>query len=387
MKTLPALLLTALLVAAFVLATNGPPYSYNHPTNCISCHSETTASASNALSSLTSGASSNCDPTQAECVWSHQVLTGAVVWKQCKNCHSALDASLTSGPGTVHKDLYASYGCACHAVAHVGYGTPSSGYTACIYFYVPDLPNPPSESFYFGDKPTLNFKSVYICFYGTPGGTYQFDYDSIPASLQAVLQQNGKVVVKALNVSYTKYPNGTIIAQGMGARFVGEGKEDFFSALEWAGIFRYENYTAYGAVLRNPKARTHPLTEEAPNGETIILGVFDIHEGSFILVAPYAPYSRAPYYLPAAVNPGVGACFNCHFVYSGQTGTAKVMQVGGVWKIGIPADVLNSLADPHRITLPSAASEGGVAPNLSLVALVATGTLLAGAFVVVKRRL
>ncbi|ABO08909.1 hypothetical protein Pcal_1490 [Pyrobaculum calidifontis JCM 11548] len=383
MKKFPALITTLLLLAVFVAATYGPPYSYNHPTNCISCHSNSTGTAnSQALSGLTSGpAAGACDPSQQECVWSHQVLKGTDVWKKCINCHVAIWNSINSGPGNVHSGLLNSYGCACHAVAHVGYGNPTDGYTACIYFYVPRLST--ATPGYFGAKPTLDFRNVYICFKGTPEGTYTFSGNA-PTSLMQLLESKGEVTVKALLVGYDKYANGTVKAKSSAADFL---ETDFFSALEQAGIFRYEWGTASGAVLKNPSVRTHPLTEEAPNGETIVMGVFDIHTGDFILVAPYAPYSRAPYYLPVAVNPGVAACFNCHFVYQGQLGTAKVMEVGGVWKIGIPADVLNSLTDPHKIVMPAAqAAGGGVAPNLSLVALLATATLLGGAFLALRRR-
>ncbi|AET33094.1 hypothetical protein P186_1680 [Pyrobaculum ferrireducens] len=265
----------------------------------------------------------------------------------------------------------------------MGYGDSVDGYTACIYFYVPVLSSNPG---YFGAKPpAVKFNNTYICFKGTPGGTYQFKYDTyVPTSLQDVLNSSGYVYVKWLNVSYVEYPNGTVIAQRMRASF---GYVDFFSLLTTTPIFRYEYGTAYGGVLRNSTVRTHPLTEEAPNGETIIMGAFDIHEGSFILVVPYAPYSRAPYYLPVASNVAVAACFNCHFVYEGQTGTAKVMNIGGVWKIGIPSDVLNSLTNPHEISMPTVAASGGAAPNLALVALLATATLLGGAFVAIRRRL
>ncbi|MEM1606319.1 hypothetical protein [Pyrobaculum sp.] len=383
MRTLP-LAITILLVAALVLAqeVTVAPESFNHPTNCIQCHGSFYGTSGWSVTFLTSG-SGTCDPSQAECVWNHDVIRGTEVWKQCKNCHSALHGILSSS-SNVHSSLYGTYGCACHAVAHVGYGDSVNGFTACIYLYVPKLSDNPT---YFGAKPLLSFQSVPICFKGTPGGTYTFDtgLQSTVQSLYNVLTSNGKVYMVALNVGYTKYPNGTIIARGMGASlFV----EDFFTGMrEGANIFRYEWGTAYGAVLKNPNVRTHPLTEEAPNGETIIMGVFDIHNGQFILVTPYAPYSRAPYYLPVAKNPGVAACFNCHFVYSGQTGTAKVMQVGGIWKIGIPADVLNSLTNPHEIVAPASQAAGGAAPNLALVALIATGTLLAGGFVALKRRL
>jgi len=382
MKTLPALITTLLLLATVFVAAQeyGPPYSYNHPTNCLACHSNSTSTATNALSSLTGGVSSNCNPSQGECVWNHQVLTGTIVWKMCQNCHSAIWNSINGGAGKVHQNLLQNYGCACHAVAHVGYGNPTDGYTACIYFYVPVLST--AGQGYFGAKPKsyLDFQNVYICFYGKPEGQYTFSGNA-PQSLIELLNSAGEIKVKALNVSYTKSGN-EIIAVSSQAKFF---EADFFTALEKGGIFRYENATANGAVLKNPVS-THALTETAPEGETIIMGVLDIHTGDFILVAPYAPYSRYPYYAPVGINPPVAACFNCHFVYQGQLGTAKVMEVGGVWKIGIPADVLNSLTDPHKIVMPAAQAAGGVAPNLSLVALLATATLLGGAFLALRRR-
>ena len=83
-----------------------------------------------------------------------------------------------------------------------------------------------------------------------------------------LLESKGEVTVKALLVGYDKYANGTVKAKSSAADFL---ETDFFSALEQAGIFRYEWGTASGAVLKNPSVRTHPLTEEAPNGETIVM--------------------------------------------------------------------------------------------------------------------
>lgn len=382
MNKLPALVIALLLAAA----ANALIEPFNHPPSCDACHSNPAANQSSSLSGLTMGpAAGSCDPSKQECVWSHEVLTGVNVWKACENCHVAIANSIKGGPGSVHASLQNDYGCACHAVAHVGYGDSAKNipYAACIYFYVPKLSD---TGVIAADKYRgLTLQSEKLCFKGLPGGTYDIDNTYSTWTLPSGITQINAVY---LNISYVTYPNGTVIArsflQGMPAEKV---EIDFFSLLEQNPIFRYEYGTAYGGVLKSTTARTHPLTEEAPTGETIIMGLFDIHDAKFLLAVPYFPYSRYPYYIPVGVNIPMTACFNCHFVYEGQTGTAKVMNIGGVWKIGIPADVLNSVTDPHNIALPKAAESAGIVPNLSLVALIATATLLGGAFAIVKRRL
>ena len=362
-KLMPAII-AALLLAALAAANIEP---YNHPASCDACHYSTATYPV----TFTTGGSGTCDPTKQECVWDHVVTTGTTVWQNCASCHSALNNKIS---GTVHASLQATYGCACHAVAHVGYGDNTNGYTACIYYWVPKLSQAPG---YYGQNPAGGFQNVKVCFKGTPGSTsYQITWDTTnipsPPSVNYIMG-------KALSVGYSvdQYGNVTIYP------FKGQLVEtDFFSLLTMQ-FARYENGTASAG---KPSA-SHALTEEAPNGETIIMGVFDIHDGAFILVVPYWRYGRYPYYVPAGVNPAFAACFNCHFVYQGQPGAAKVMNIGGLWKIGIPADVFNSVTDPHAIVTPQAQAAGAVAPNLALVGLLAAATLLAGGFVAVKRRL
>ncbi len=365
-KLAPAII-AALLLAALAVANIHP---YNHPTSCDACHSTYNPAAGTYPVTFTTGGTGTCDPTTQECVWDHTVLTGQSVWTQCTACHSAIAGKIS---GTPHGGLQTTYGCACHAVAHVGYGDETNGYVACIYYYVPKLSTRPG---YWGQNPPLSFENVKVCFKGTPGSTsYSITWDSEIPSPPSV----NYIAAKALKVGYTKdgYGNVTILP------FKGQLVEtDFFSilAMEFA---RYENGTA---SANKPRA-SHALTHEAPEGETIILGVFDIHDGAFILVVPYWRYGRYPYYVPAGVNPAFAACFNCHFVYRGQPGAAKIMEVGGLWKIGIPADVFNAVTDPHAIVMPQAQAAGAAAPNLALVGLLAAVTLLAGGFVVVRRRL
>lgn len=363
-KLMPAII-AALLLAALAAANIEP---YNHPASCDACHYD--PNVPYPVTFLTGGAGT-CDPTQRECVWDHVVTTGTTVWQNCRACHSALYNKIS---GTVHASLQATYGCACHAVAHVGYGTSTDGYVACIYYWVPKLSA--AQSGYYGQNPAGGFQNVKVCFKGTPGSTsYQITWDTALPSPPDV----GYIMAKALKVGYSVDQYGNVTIYPNKGQLV---ETDFFSLLTMQ-FARYENGTASAG---KPSA-SHALTEEAPNGETIILGVFDIHDGAFILNVPYWRYGRYPYYVPAGVNPAFAACFNCHFVYQGQPGAAKVMNIGGLWKIGIPADVFNSVTDPHAIVTPQAQAAGAAAPNLALVGLLAAATLLAGGFVAVKRRL
>jgi len=359
-KLAPAII-AALLLAAFAVANIHP---YNHPTSCDVCHTP-----SGEEVTFTTRGSGTCNPDTQECVWSHVVLGEDTPWQRCSGCHSAIAGKITAG--TPHANLQQTYGCACHAVAHVGYGSSTDGYVACIYYWAPKLSDSPG---YWGENPPTAFQRVEVCFKGKPGSTtYNIEWS---ITTQPTVNY---IKAKALKVGYGKQDGNVTIYQSQ-AQLV---ETDFFSILtqEFA---RYENKVGpAGAEIYGPHALTHP----APEGETIILGVYDIHDAAFILVVPYWKYGRYPYYLPAGVNPAYSACFNCHFVYQGQPGAAKVMEVGGLWKIGIPADVFNAVADPHAIKLPQAQAAGAAVPNLALVGLLATAVLLAGGFVVVKRRL
>jgi len=358
MKTLPALI-TLLLLAASAMALI---QNYNHPTSCDACHSRDPATGAT-LVTFTTGGSGTCNPATQQCVWSHEIYNDINTWKTCGTCHSAIFNKIVSGVGQVHKDLQLNYGCACHAVAHVGYGTTTDGYTACIYFWVPKGIN--GTNYWGQNLPTgYSLGRAKVCFYGTPGST---SYN---------IMWSNTTDVNWPSVSYIKAVALKIGTDAAGNPVGSQAQlvdTDFFSILSE----KFTRYAPYGS---------HPTTHTAVGGETIILGVFDIHEGAFILTVPYAPFQRYPYYAPVGTNPSFSACFNCHFVYDGQTGVAKVMEVGGVWKIGIPADVLNTLTDPHKIVMPAAQAAGGVAPNLSLVALLATATLLGGAFLALRRR-
>lgn len=368
-KLMPAII-AALLLAALAAANIEP---YNHPASCDACHFsvDPRITPGQYPVTFTTSGTGTCDPTKQECVWDHVVTTGTTVWQNCRACHSALYSKISD---TVHASLQTNYGCACHAVAHVGYGDDTNGYVACIYYWVPKLSA--AQSGYYGQNPAGDFQNVKVCFKGTPGSTsYQITWDSALPSPPSV----DYIMGKALSVGYSvdQYGNVTIYP------FKGQLVEtDFFSLLTMQ-FARYEN----GTASAGKPSSSHALTEEAPNGETIILGVFDIHDGAFILNVPYWRYGRYPYYVPAGVNPAFAACFNCHFVYQGQPGAAKVMNIGGLWKIGIPADVFNSVTDPHAIVTPQAQAAGAAAPNLALVGLLAAATLLAGGFVAVKRRL
>jgi len=357
-------IIAALLLAALAAANIHP---YNHPTSCDACHS-TWGDGTYPVIFLTQG-TGTCDPNTRECVWDHTVNTGTTVWKQCTACHSVLYDKIANTP---HASLQSTYGCACHAVAHVGYGDEAYGYVACIYYYVPKLS---THSGYWGQNPLLLFENVKVCFKGTPNSTnYIISWDTDIPSPPSV----NYIMAKALKVGYEKTDRNVTI-KPFQAQLV---ETDFFSILteEFA---RYENKVGPdGTEISGP----HALTHEAPEGETIILGVFDIHDGAFILVVPYWRYGRYPYYLPAGVNPAFAACFNCHFVYDGQPGAAKIMEVGGLWKIGVPADVFNAVTDPHAIVTPQVQAAGAAAPNLALVGLLAAATLLAGGFVIVRRR-
>jgi hypothetical protein len=354
---MPAII-AALLLAALTAANIEP---YNHPASCDACHYSTTSPVT-----FTTSGSGTCDPTKQECVWDHVVTRGTTVWQNCASCHSAINSKIS---GTVHASLQATYGCACHAVAHVGYGDNTNGYAACIYYWVPKLSA--AQSGYYGQNPAGGFQNVKVCFQGKPGSTtYQITWDPTLPSPPSV----NYIMGKALSVGYSAYPNGTVIIYQKQGQLV---ETDFFSLLTMQ-FARYENTATISS--------SHALTHKASNGETIIMGVFDIHDGTFILVVPYWRYGRYPYYVPAGMNPGFAACFNCHFVYQGQPGAAKVMNIGGLWKIGIPADVFNSVTDPHAIVMPQAQAAGAAAPNLALVGLLAAATLLAGGFVVVRRR-
>jgi len=362
-KLMPAII-AALLLAALAAANIEP---YNHPASCDACHYGTYPPVT-----FTTSGSGTCNPDTQECVWDHDIATGTTVWKNCESCHTAINSKIST---TVHASLQTNYGCACHAVAHVGYGDNTNGYVACIYYWVPQLSQAPG---YYGQSlpEGASFQNVKVCFKGTPGSqNYQITWDSNILSPPSV----NYIMGKALSVGYSvdQYGNVTIY-QRKGYLI----ETDFFSLLTMQ-FARYENGTASAG---KPSA-SHALTEEAPNGETIIMGVFDIHDGAFILNVPYWRYGRYPYYVPAGVNPAFAACFNCHFVYQGQPGAAKVMNIGGLWKIGIPADVFNSVTDPHAIVTPQAQAAGAAAPNLALVGLLAAATLLAGGFVAVKRRL
>jgi len=361
-KLMPAII-AALLLAALAAADI---QHYNHPASCDACHYGTYPP----VTFLTSG-TGTCDPTVQECVWDHVVTKGVTVWQNCASCHSALANKIS---GTVHANLQATYGCACHAVAHVGYGDSINGYTACIYYWVPRLSTTPG--YYGQNPPTGGFLNVKVCFKGTPGSTsYQITWDPNLTLTPSV----SYIMAEALSVGYSVDQYGNVTIYPFQGQLV---KTDFFSLLTMQ-FARYENGTASAGKPSAP----HALTTPAPNGETIIMGVFDIHDGAFILVVPYWRYGRYPYYVPAGVNPGFAACFNCHFVYQGQLGTAKVMNIGGLWKIGIPADVFNSVTDPHAIVMPQAQAASAAAPNLALVGLLAAATLLAGGFIVVRRRL
>jgi len=356
-KLAPAII-AALLLAAFAVANIHP---YNHPTSCDVCHTP-----SGQEVTFTTGGSGTCDPSKQECVWSHVVLGEDTPWKQCSGCHTAITGKIT---GTPHESLQQTYGCACHAVAHVGYGNPTDGYVACIYYWAPKLSASPG---YWGENPPVAFQRVEVCFKGTPGGTYDIRWGPLITTSPAV----DYIKAKALKVGYSYDENtGEVTIYQRQAQLL---ETDFFSLLA-EQFARYER----NATVSAP----HAITHTAEEGETIILGVYDIHDAAFILTVPYWKYGRYPYYLPAGVNPAYSACFNCHFVYQGQPGAAKVMEVGGLWKIGIPADVFNAVADPHAIKLPQAQAAGAAAPNLALVGLLATAVLLAGGFVVVKRRL
>jgi hypothetical protein len=361
---MPAII-AALLLAALAAANIEP---YNHPASCDACHYDPNVQNPVTFTTRTPQGltPTSCDPTRQECVWDHVVTTGTTVWQNCASCHTALTSRIS---GTVHASLQATYGCACHAVAHVGYGDNTNGYVACIYYWVPKLSQAPG---YYGQNPAGVLQNVKVCFKGTPGSTnYQITWDSTLPSPPSV----NYIMGVALRVGYSAYPNGTVIIYQNQGQLV---ETDFFSLLTMQ-FARYENTATISS--------SHALTEEAPNGETIILGVFDIHDGAFILNVPYWRYGRYPYYVPAGVNPAFAACFNCHFVYQGQPGAAKVMNIGGLWKIGIPADVFNSVTDPHAIVTPQAQAAGAAAPNLALVGLLAAATLLAGGFVAVRRRL
>ena len=358
-KLIPTII-AALLLAALAAADIQP---YNHPASCDACHYNTYPPVT-----FTTSGSGTCNPDTQECVWDHDIATGTTVWKNCGSCHTAINSRIST---TVHASLQTNYGCACHAVAHVGYGDNTNGYTACIYYWVPKLS---AQSGYYGQSPPpTGFQNVKVCFQGTPGTqNYQITWDSKIPSPPSVAYIKGE----ALHVGY--YYNsttGTVTIYKYQGQLV---ETDFFSLLTMQ-FARYEKNATISS--------SHALTEEAPNGETIIMGVFDIHDGAFILVVPYWKYGRYPYYVPAGVNPAFAACFNCHFVYQGQPGAAKVMNIGGLWKIGIPADVFNSVTDPHAIVTPQAQAAGAAAPNLALVGLLAAATLLAGGFVAVKRRL
>jgi len=362
MKTLPALI-TLLLLAASAMALI---QNYNHPTSCELCHSNPTNAQTTGLAgTTTSPLAGQCNPAERQCVWSHEILTGIGPWQMCQTCHVAIYRNIVEGTGQVHRSLQLNYGCACHAVAHVGYGTTTDGYTACIYFWVPSGIN---GTGYWGQNLPEGggLARAKVCFYGTPGASsYEIEWwtEATPAPTWPSVDY-----IKAVALKIGTDEAGNPV--GYRAELVAT---DFFSILSE----KFTRYAPYGS---------HPTTHTAVGGETIILGVFDIHEGAFILTVPYAPFQRFPYYAPVGTNPSFSACFNCHFVYDGQTGVAKVMQVGGVWKIGIPADVLNTLTDPHKIVMPAAQAAGGVAPNLSLVALLATATLLGGAFLALRRR-
>jgi hypothetical protein len=179
---------------------------------------------------LTSGAGT-CDPTKQECVWDHNITAGTTVWKNCESCHSALTNKIS---GTVHASLQSTYGCACHAVAHVGYGDSTNGYTACIYYWVPRLS--PNTGYYGQNPPAGGFQNVKVCFKGKPGDTsYQITWYRL-----ATTPSVNYIMAKALSVGYSvdQYGNVTIYP------FKGQLVEtDFFSLLTMQ-FARYENGTA-----------------------------------------------------------------------------------------------------------------------------------------------
>lgn len=363
---------TLLIALALAVLVHAGIQHYNHPPQCDACHTYSTATSAG-VTWLTSGTGS-CDPSTTECVWNHQILTGTNVWLQCANCHSAIATQISNTP---HGGIQGTYGCACHAVAHVGNGTATAGYTACIYYYTPNL-GAVTGPYWGQSPPQTGLAPQKVCFYGTPGSTsYQISWSvSTPPSVTYI-----KAV--ALAVGYTKDQYGNVTIYPNQAQLI---TTDFFSLLTTGPFARYENYSRLstgGGKISAP----HALTDVAPGGETIIVGVFDIHEGAFILTSPWAKYGGYPYNVPVRKNPAFAACFNCHFIYKGQVGAAKIMEFGGVWKIGIPEDVFNSITDPHKIVLPASANAGVVAPNLAIVALLASAALFTGLFVIARRRL
>ncbi|MEL9991371.1 MAG: hypothetical protein QXP98_07715 [Thermoproteus sp.] len=344
------------VLAILALAAGAAAYGlYNHPPHCDACHSQPYANYSGSLVGLLSGpAAGSCNTASAECVWSHQILTDGQAWLQCQNCHSAIYSSIMS---SVHSSLQGTYGCACHAVMHVGYGTPTAGYAACIYYYKPSTNAPAAVA-------AGSFTPTSLCFYGTPGGTYYF-FNGTPMTTppQALAVTPGYIANATA---------GTVkILPGRGSEYSG----DVFQVLTWT-------LAAYNAP---PAPYEHALTEEQPNGETIIVGVYDIHTGTFILVRPWGPYNSFRYTSPYE-EPGWAACFNCHFIYQGQPTAFSVAKIDGVWKIGIPEDVFKSLTDPHNIQVPAAAVEAKPVFNMAAAGAAAVVVLLAGAILALKRR-
>jgi hypothetical protein len=159
-KLAPAII-AALLLAALAAANIHP---YNHPTSCDVCHTP-----SNQTVTFTTRGEGTCDPNTQECVWSHVVLGEDTPWKQCSGCHTAITGKITAD-NSPHASLQQTYGCACHAVAHVGYGNETKGYVACIYYWAPKLSDFPG---YWGENLPASFQlqRVEVCFKGAPGST------------------------------------------------------------------------------------------------------------------------------------------------------------------------------------------------------------------------